>query len=258
MHANITNKNNVTDFYFTSLTNEGILKKTGMSGSEKNMRFRLNTLFKGFDFEGKRVLDIGGGFGLLSFYAAAKGARKVVCIEPELAGSSSDAAAKFYRIQSATKLDDVFLVQDTFQEYDPGDEKFDIVIIHNSINHLDEPACIALQDNDAARQSYSTIIQKLFSFSNEGARLLICDCSRYNFFSMLGLRNPFVPSIEWHKHQSPELWAKIFLQAGFSNPTIRWSSFSILGKAGKLLLGNKFIAFFLQSHFCLTLEKPIR
>ncbi len=85
-----------------------------------------------------------------------------------------------------------------------------------------------MKDNNS-----KAVYHEIFSLSNKGTKLIVCDCSRYNFFALLKIRNPFSPTIEWHKHQSPELWAKLLKEAGFINPKIRWSSFNTLGKLGK-------------------------
>jgi hypothetical protein len=61
--------------------------------------------------------------------------------------------------------------------------------------------------------------------------------------------------IEWHKHQSPKLWARLLAQAGFANPIIRWNSFYTLRSGGRLLLGNRVAAYCLTSVFCLTMER---
>ena len=80
-------------------------------------------------------------------------------------------------------------------------------------------------------------------------------CSRRNFFALVGIRNPVAPDIEWHKHQAPEVWAELLGGAGFSKPRTRWSSFYQLRRPGRSLLGHRLAAYFLQSHFCLTMEK---
>ena len=38
----------------------------------------------------------------------------------------------------------------------------------------------------------------------------------------LGLRNPFVPTIEWHKHQSPNTWIRLFEDFGFKKQSLSW------------------------------------
>jgi hypothetical protein len=117
---------------------------------------------------------------------------------------------------------------------------------------------VTLLHDSRSRAVYQEICAKIHALASAGARLIVCDCSRHNFFQWLGIRNPFVPAIEWHKHQAPETWASLFGEAGFVSPGIRWSSFNTLRHWGRALTGNRFVAYFLASHFCLTMEKPGR
>jgi SAM-dependent methyltransferase len=230
--------------------------KEGPYSTRNNLRFHLDTLFERIDFRNKMVLDIGGGYGLLSFYASYRGARGVSCLEPEADGSSPHVIEKFHKINSLLECRNVRLQAATFQAYEAGEQAFDIVILYNSINHLDEDACIDLLENEASRLAYKEIFSKLHSLLNPGGKVLICDCSRYNFFDLLKIRNPFAPKIEWHKHQSPRVWIGLLGEAGFTNPRVRWSSFNRLRHFGKFLLGNELIAYFFNSHFCLTVDRP--
>jgi len=220
-----------------------------------NLQFFMDSIFGEIDFNDKKVLEIGGGSGLVSFYAACRGAKHVVCLEPEGAGSSTAIIEKFRKLSSLLQLTNVVLKPITFQEFDPEGESFDIVILHNSINHLDENACINLLKDDASKIIYKTLISKIGAVSSKGAKLIVCDCSNYNFFALLKIRNPFSPSIEWHKHQAPEIWAMLFKEAGFDDPEIEWTSFNQLRSCGKALLGNRLMAYFITSHFCLTMTK---
>jgi SAM-dependent methyltransferase len=202
------------------------------------------------------MLDIGGGTGLFSFYAACMGANEVVCLEPEVEGSSSGVLEKFKKLQLGLKDKyQVKLVSTELQNFDPNDKKFDIILLHNSINHLDEKACTNLKYDSQAIETYRMIFQKLSYLASNGSKLIITDCSRYNFFALCGLKNPFAHSIEWHKHQSPKYWAKLLSDVGFRNPKVRWSSPNQLRSIGRLVVGNKIASYFLQSHFCLTMEK---
>lgn len=229
--------------------------KEGMYSSKHNLKFKMDTLFRAIDFTNRMVLDIGGGSGLYSFYAACRGAKKVVCLEPEAAGSSAGVTNKFYKLKKLLKQNNVELKRVTFQALEPAGETFDVILLHNSVNHLDETACINLLRESKSRTVYQEIFSKIYLLSNKGAKLIICDCSRYNIFALLNIRNPFAPTIEWHKHQPPEVWANLLGEVGFVNPKIRWSSFGRLRNWGKSLIGNKFIAYFFKSHFCLTMEK---
>ena len=144
----------------------------------------------------------------------------------------------------------------TFQAFDPTGKQFDTILLHNSINHLDETACINLLNDEASQAIYMDIFSKLSSLASSGAKLIVCDCSRYNLFALLRIRNPFAPTIEWHKHQAPEIWVDLLSQVGFVNPKVRWTAFNTLRSPGRILLGNKLLSYFLRSDFRFTMEKP--
>jgi SAM-dependent methyltransferase len=244
--------NNLLENYFQVLAQEGLVAST--------LAFRryLDYLFKDIEFKDKSVLDIGGGSGLFSFYAASREAKEVICLEPESSGSHSGVLEKFEKIQDSLKLDErVKLRTDTFQDF-ISNQKFDIIILHNSINHLNEGACSTLLINKESVQLYKDIFCKLNRLSNQKAKLIIVDCSRYNLFAFTKTRNPFAPTIEWHKHQSPEIWQRLLACAGFNKPKIRWRSSRLFGKGyflSNLLLNNKFALYFIDSNFSLIMER---
>jgi len=241
--------NDLVDQYFDIVCQEGLYSSPG------NLRHYIHYLFQDTSFVGKTMLDIGGGAGLFSFYAGCCGASHAICLEPEAEGSSSGMVGQFQRLSTRMALNQVCLYSTRLQDFDPGNETFDIFLLHNSINHLDETACMNLQHDSYAVETYKGILGKLSNMASHGARLIITDCSRYNFFALCHLKNPLGPTIEWHKHQSPAYWAKLLYDVGFHNPKIRWTSFNSMRFIGRLLLGNKIAAYFLQSHFCLTMEK---
>jgi SAM-dependent methyltransferase len=228
---------------------------TGVYPNSRNLRFYLGYLFDGVDFVGKRMLDIGAGSGLYGIYAACSGATQSICLEPEAAGSVSGVRQKFDRVVGELALNCVSMSAATLQEFEPGTEGFDLVFLHNSINHLDESACMALHRDDSAQRLYLEVFRKMHALTAPGGTLIIADCARRNLFGDLGLKNPLAPMIEWHKHQSPRLWARLLGEVGFARPRIRWSSYNSLGRLGRILLGHRAAAYCLNSHFCLTMQK---
>jgi hypothetical protein len=165
--------------------------------------------------------------------------------------------AAFKRTASSLDLDQakVQLLPHRLQDYESGDGSFDILLLHASINHLDEGACIHLRRDREAQSSYEQSFGKLAALVRPGAKLLVVDCAQRNLFADVHITNPFMPMIEWHKHQSPKLWARLLAQAGFVNPIIRSNSFNTLRTGGRLLLGNRIAAYCLTSVFCLTMER---
>lgn len=232
-----------------------VVEQEDLYSSPDNLRFYLDYLFEGVRFPGKAMLDIGGGSGLFSFYAGCMGAKTVVCLEPEAEGAGQGVINKFQKFSRYLSLDQVKLVPITLQKFDPASQKFDIILLHNSINHLDESACMSLEHDSQALSTYKALLHKISSMASRGAKIIVADCSRYNFFALLHLKNPIAPAIEWHKHQPPELWARLLSDCGFVNPKIRWTSLNRLRSAGRLFLGNRVVSFFLRSHFVLTMEK---
>jgi SAM-dependent methyltransferase len=220
-----------------------------------NLTFQNEFLFDGVDFGDALVLDIGAGDGASSFYAACAGARSVVSLEPEAAGSSSGMISSFGDARDRIGADNVELRAETLQDFDPGDCRFDVLISIASINHLDEDACIRLQEDEGARRTYLETFAKLADMASDGAKLVVADCARRNALGDLGIRNPIVPTIEWQKHQQPRFWAGLLEQEGFRNPRIRWSTLNTLRRPGRMLLGNRVAAYLTTSGFCMTMER---
>lgn len=215
-----------------------------------------NYLFPGIDFVGKRFLDIGGGAGAHSLYAACQGAQEVVCLEPETEGSSAGMQQAFNERAQYLGVENARLVPLTFQEYE-ADAPFDIVFCHNAINHLDEDAVVRCHYDTQAQQTYIDLFKKMHRLCAQDGYLIVADASRYNFWATIRRRNPLMPTIEWHKHQSPRIWKRLFEAAGFRTVSIRWKSPARFGRLGQIALGNAWANYFLWSHFCMTL-RPIQ
>lgn len=226
----------------------------GLVSSPETARSQFEDLFEGIDLDKKRMLDIGGGSGICSFYAANKGAAEVVCLEPEAHGSTWVFTRAFDRIRSEYPDAPVRLDTRTIQEYSSSDT-FDVVLMRASINHIDEDACIRLLNDKKAWERYKQVFTRIGAQVAPGGKLVISDCTRRNFFPLVGLKNPLCPAIEWHKHHTPEVWARLLAEAGFRDPKVSWEPLYRLGKPGRLLLRNKAAAYFLKGMFRLEMTK---
>jgi SAM-dependent methyltransferase len=232
----------------------GALQRMGRIRWTRTARAHLEDLFRRVDFAGLRMLDIGCGDGFYSFYAALKGAREVVCLEPEAAGCERGVTCEFERVREALPDLPIRLEPLRVERYRDA-EGFDFILMNASINHIDEDACVRLREDAAARETFRRVFAHIGALARPGARLMVVDCSRRNFFAALGVTNPFCPTIEWHKHQAPRLWAGLLAEAGFRNPRIRWEPLYRFGRAAQPLFSNPAAAFFLKSMFRLEMEK---
>ena len=130
-----------------------------------DLKFYLDDLFSCVSFKDKSVLEIGGGNGLFSLYGACMGAKSVVLLEPESKWSTDGMLDKLDSFDNVFLQNRIICKSTTFQNFDSNNQTFDIVILHNSINHLDEKACINLMESNDTRERYGGIFQKLSELS---------------------------------------------------------------------------------------------
>lgn len=218
------------------------------------LRHHMELQYRDIRFDGTRVIDIGGGNGIHSFYAAALGAKEVVVIEPEDAGSTAAVVSQFNKWKDELGDPNVDILTTTFQEYDPEGRSFDIILIQDAINHLDEGACSKLSFDQESQEKFMHIFLKLASIAHVGTILHFSDCSSRNFYPAVGLSNPFDPGIEWEKHQPPSVWIGLLEKVGFKFISKRWSSPTKLGELGKIIFGNSMMNYFFTSHFIVTMK----
>jgi cyclopropane fatty-acyl-phospholipid synthase-like methyltransferase len=217
--------------------------------------FAVREVFRGLDVRDRTVLDVGGGAGSLSFYAAALGAREVVCLEPAAAGSAGDIRARFEHLGALTGLADrVRHDPSPIQTYTPS-HTFDLVLSQNSINHMDERACIDLHRSPEARARYQHIFSRLAALTSPGGHLVMSDCSSNAVWPKLGVRSPLAPKMAWHKHQPPEVWSALATEAGFRLESLQWSTPRSLRSVGRTLLSNRAVAWLTTAHFVLRFTR---
>ena len=115
-----------------------------------NLRDNEKT-FDGIEFAGRSLLDIGAGAGIVSNaphawarHAWWRSSRK----PPDLTSAQS---ARSSAGQDALELSQVEARAETLQEFEPAGERFDLLTSMASINHLNEVACIRLNEDKSAR-----------------------------------------------------------------------------------------------------------
>lgn len=210
----------------------------------------LDFVFDGVPLEGRSVLDVGGGDGVISFFAASRGADRVVCLDPGGDGSSP-AIDNRYAMLSNRVGGPVTRLSERFQDHNPGDSKYDVVLVHNAINHLDEAACARLPAPDASA-AYRDIFALLRNLLKPGGHIIVTDCARRNLWGDLRLHNIFAPTIEWHIHQQPTAWDRLMVDAGFAPARVRWDAPSKMRRPGQFVFGNRVGAYLTSSHFVMT------
>lgn len=217
-----------------------------------------SAFFPGVELRGMTLLDVGCGHGDMALWAAAQGAR-VVGLEPEAAGSGSarGAQAVFEQTADRSGLSDraqlLPLTLDAFAA--EAQEPFDVILMAASINHIDEAQVTRLHVDAGARDVYRGHLRTVARLAAPGGTLIVSDVGRRNLFAGLKVKNPLSPTIEWHKHQQPELWAELLGEVGFESPVIRWPTLNTLRRPGELLLANRCAAYLMRSGFVLTMRR---
>lgn len=215
-------------------------------------RYLEDVLFPDVNFAGRKVLDVGGGTGLCSYFAVFRGAASSNNVEPLLAGSEDASLVAFSRAQEKLGTQGAQLVNESIQDHVEHCGTYDVIILHDAINHLDEGSYTKLHEDPAAFAEYVGLFRKIAARHSTGGDLVIADCARRNFFGDLGMRAPFAPSINWKLHQDPRLVAKVLEAAGYSDVRWKWTPLKRAGLLGRIAARlGRVPSYFLQSHFVL-------
>jgi hypothetical protein len=94
-------------------------------------------------------------------YSVGMGADRAVLLEPGSAGSHDDVLAITDALRGLHEEHRIDRILEKFQDFDPGDRRFDIILLHASVNHLDEETCLRLPGARWAKDRYLTIFLKI-------------------------------------------------------------------------------------------------
>lgn len=205
---------------------------------------RAKFIFDTLELKNKKVLDIGCGKGGLLAWAALQGAAFALGLEPEEAGVVAGSYATLEKVISTLSLNTVEISRSTLDDYAFSD-RFDIVILYNVINHLNERAVIDLHSNPDSRNIFLGIAKKIRSVTAANGILILADAARSNLWGDLGVKSPFARTLEWRKHQNPAVWRTLFESIGFRMLDLRWSQHYLLRKWSS----NFLMRYVTSSHF---------
>lgn len=218
----------------------------------------LGQVYRDIDWNTKRVLDLGAGTGYHTAFAAASRASVVCAVEPELSGASTGACSTLARLTAECNQFARVIVVTSEIAGARHEGPFDIVLCFNVINHVHEDLVPRLPTDPVAVARYSDFFQELYASMSDGGKLILADCSPENHIrgvsELLGIRHPVAPTIQWHLHQPPEVWAAMAVRAGMRLNSLRWPAPRQLSAISRLV-SNRSASGFLQSHFVLVLEK---
>lgn len=213
-------------------------------------------VFNDVELNGKRVLEIGCGKGLLCIWASIHGASQVLGLEPLEDGSGSFDSSRIYRefkeMSAAADLHNIEMLPLRIQDYAGQEDYFDVVLMIASVNHIDEDGCIHLGESEKARESYISVFRQISRMIKKGGKIILMDCSNKNLFDDIGVVNPMAKTIEWFKHRSPECWAELLSKSGFGEAKISWPSGRYLRYMG-INNRNKFLSYLTDSAFRLEM-----
>ena len=214
----------------------------------------VEDLFATDSFSGKRVLDIGAGRGFHSCVMGALGASEVVALEPEGDGSRPEGSRTFEENIEKLKLDNVTLIKKPLEDFQAEEQSFDYILMYSVINHLDEERVEDLDINEESFQFYLLMVQQMLNWLKPGGKLIVHDAARSHAFAPLikmGIlkRNPRYPTIEWEKHQDPEVWRRLFKNAGFVDVKSHWGVYTRYDFIRKIVGWSSFINWFINPHF---------
>lgn len=182
---------------------------------------QLNRQFRGVDFRGKRVLDVGSGKGLMTVFAALNGAERVVSMEPELEGSRSQSAGILRNRIEVLGLKNVEILPEDFNTWEAKDGAYDIILSFQSLEHLYESPHHAMY-HGATHGQCVRITSKMRSHLTDHGLVVATNACRYGLFSLLRtcrIKRPWdrkLTNINWRIHQNPRVWRRLFIEGGFS------------------------------------------
>ena len=227
-----------------------ILKESGIANARGYQYYFARYIFNGINLKNRKLLDVGGGNGIASFFAcASEPSCSAKIVDPIDDGSNIRMRNQYNTLKQNFIADNVSYFEGYAHELNE-DEYFDIILLHNSINHIGEDLVESILDDPNSRNEYKSRLNKILDHAKSDCVIIISDCANRNLCGDLNIWNPVAPSIEWHLHQQPETWQSLLGEVGLEHVKTTWTSRKEFGSIGGFLFSNKLCAYLLNSHFC--------
>lgn len=218
--------------------------------------------FSSLDLENRSVLEIGAGPGHMAALCLARGAFRVVALDPESDGATEGVNKQFTRLTESVALGEgIEYLPVSLDKFITTSRKetFDYILMCNVINHIDEDAVtrLHLPDADRERKRYIKTFEEIRNLLSATGILLASDVGRYNLWNSIGLRFPTCRTIDWNKHQDPDVWQALLSKAGFAAIDVKWLPLRRL-RHFKVIVSRKCVAQCLNSYFLIRASKQDR
>lgn len=227
------------------------------------LRVRTADYFGTLDFSGKRILEIGAGNGLYACCVASLHADHLVAIEPEMDGSRNTSIDIFKQGIEKLNLHNIEFHPVAMQAYAAPAASFDLIYMLTVINHLDETHVQTLDQDEHSREVFRNLLQPVYDWLKPRGMLVISDNTNthaYRSLLRLGVlkKHPFVPQIEWEKHQPPQVWGKLLESIGFTSIQYHWATLWRYPWIPRFLCDNVVAAHLYSGVFVLRAQRPAR
>lgn len=213
-----------------------------------------NYIFEGIDLRDKTLLDLGGGNGIASFFAYHKEKScKCTVVDPYLDGSHDQMRLQFNNLSKFN--DNAVTLHNDYVDTLPENSKFDLILMHNSINHIGEDIVCDIDTNKDSQIEYSRRLAKILDRAKSNATIIVADCSSKNLWNDLKIKNILAPTIDWNLHKPPSVWQKLIEDLRCEHIRTKWTARREFLLLGKLLLSNRFASYMINSSFVSIYKK---
>jgi SAM-dependent methyltransferase len=220
--------------------------------------WRLQDTLRYVDWQGKDVLEIGCGDGTMACYMAMNGARQVVGIDPVGDGGTQSDADVLHKRVETLGIENLTFHPVAIDGLEYEANSFDAILGIQVVEHIHE-STIPLHENPTGLEAYKNAFSRLRELTRPGGALVLTDCSRYSIWSFVkkfGIP-PLVPgnsTVHWEIHQTPGIYRRLALEAGFDKVRVHWRVPYQL-RAVPWIADNAVFQYFTWASYILTAHK---